>query len=310
MSTAELRWILLGICLVLYAVLVWWERRRPRQASGSANAERSASPRERGGEASLNLRSEPALTLPTMRARDPGPPHELPVVEAGSARAHAGVQEEVASDSPTDEVAALSGAARAAPTGPAPALVEETFEYVPKPESSARAASAPPPAPALAPPAAPREALPELPAPAAPTVEWPPDDKRQIVAVRLIAPMPERFAGRSLRQALAAEGFVLGRFAIFHKPDESHRAVLSAASLTRPGTFDADTMDSQHYGGLSLFAVLPGPKAPPQAFDELVFTARSLNERLHGVLQDEQGSPLTPSRIALLRERLGSGATL
>ncbi len=80
--------------------------------------------------------------------------------------------------------------------------------------------------------------------------------------------------------------------------------MLSAASLSRPGTFDADTMDSQHYGGLSLFAVLPGPKAPPQAFDELVLTARNLNERLRGVLQDEQGSPLTPARIALLRERL------
>ena len=159
-------------------------------------------------------------------------------------------------------------------------------------------------------PAAPREVLPELPAAAAPMVEWPPDDQRHIVALRLVAPLPERFAGRSLRQALAAEGFVLGRFAIFHKPDEAHRAVLSAASLTRPGTFDADTMDSQHYGGLSLFAVLPGPKPPPQAFDELVFTARSLNERLQGVLQDEQGGPLTPSRIATLRERLGSGAAL
>ena len=124
-----------------------------------------------------------------------------------------------------------------------------------------------------------------------------------IVALRLVAPQPQRFAGRSLRQALAAEGFVLGRFAIFHKPDEERRAVLSAASLNRPGTFDPDTMDSQHYGGLSLFAVLPGPKPPSQAFDELVFTARSLNERLQGVLQDEQGSPLTPSRIATLRER-------
>jgi cell division protein ZipA len=128
------------------------------------------------------------------------------------------------------------------------------------------------------------------------------------VSLRLVAPQPQRFAGRSLRQALAAEGFVLGRFAIFHKPDEERRAVLSAASLNRPGTFDADTMDSQHYGGLSLFAVLPGPKPPPQAFDELVFTARSLNERLHGVLQDEQGGPLTPSRIASLRERLNAGA--
>ena len=81
-------------------------------------------------------------------------------------------------------------------------------------------------------------------------------------------------------------------------PTKTRRAVLSAASLTRPGTFDVDTMDSQHYGGLSLFAVLPGPRSRREAFDELVSTARSLNERLQGVLQDEQGSPLTPARIA------------
>ena len=109
---------------------------------------------------------------------------------------------------------------------------------------------------------------------------------------------------RRPRQALAAEGFLLGQFAIFHKPDDERRAVLSAASLTRPGTFDMETMDSQHYGGLSLFAVLPGPKSPPQAFDELVFAARNLNDRLHGVLQDEQGTPLTPARVAQLREQL------
>ena len=29
-----------------------------------------------------------------------------------------------------------------------------------------------------------------------------------------------RFAGRTLRLALAAEGFLLGKFSIFHKPDE------------------------------------------------------------------------------------------
>lgn len=148
---------------------------------------------------------------------------------------------------------------------------------------------------------------PPEPAPA-PRVDWPPDERRRIVALRLVAMQPERFAGRSLRQALAAEGFVLGRFAIFHKPDEEQRAVLSAASLSTPGTFDEETMDSQHYGGLSLFAVLPGPKSPPETFDELILTARSLNDRLQGVLQDEQGSPLTPARIALLRERLSAGA--
>ena len=139
-------------------------------------------------------------------------------------------------------------------------------------------------------------------------VDWPAENERHILALRLVAPQLERFAGRSLRQALAAEGFLLGQFAIFHKPDDEHRAVLSAASLTRPGTFDMETMDSQHYGGLSLFAVLPGPKPPRQAFDELVFAARNLNERLHGVLQDEQGTPLTPARIAQLRDQLRAGA--
>jgi cell division protein ZipA len=284
---SELRWTLLILGVVFIAALAWWERHRPRQASG--NASERATSRDSAADPPRAVR-EPALTLPEMRARDPLVPRELPIVEA---RELPGVPvlaavRDGADVPPAQRADDEDGAdpARAAPAVPGAARDD-----------------APAPGAAL-----PREVLPALPAAPAPLVEWPPDRTRRIVALRLVAPLPERFAGRSLRQALAAEGFVLGQFAIFHKPDEERRSVLSAASLTRPGTFDMDTMDSQHYGGLSLFAVLPGPKAPPQAFDELVFTARSLNERLHGVLQDEQGSPLTPARIALLRERLGAEA--
>ncbi len=144
---------------------------------------------------------------------------------------------------------------------------------------------------------------------AEPIVEWPPDDQRRVVALRLVAPPPERLAGRALRLALASEGFVLGKFQIFHKPDDQGRAVLSAANLSKPGTFDLDTMDVQRFGGLSLFAVLPGPKPPLKAFEELLTTARNLNERLQGALQDERGGPLTPTRIATIRESLGADAT-
>ncbi len=141
-----------------------------------------------------------------------------------------------------------------------------------------------------------------------PIVDWPSEESRRILALRLVAPQAERFPGRALRLALAAEGFVLGKFSIFHKPDDANRAVLSAASLTRPGAFDLETMDSQRYGGLSLFAVLPGPKTPPQAFEELLAAARNLNERLQGALQDERGGPLTPLRVAGLRESLRAQA--
>src|SRR5580698_4180867 len=143
-----------------------------------------------------------------------------------------------------------------------------------------------------------------------PIVEWPPDDQRRVVALRLVAPPPDRLAGRALRLALASEGFVVGKFQIFHKPDSSGRAVLSAANLSKPGTFDLETMDLQRFGGLSLFVVLPGPKPPLKAFDELLSTARNLNERLQGALQDERGGPLTPTRIATLRESLGGDAAL
>jgi cell division protein ZipA len=140
-----------------------------------------------------------------------------------------------------------------------------------------------------------------------PVVEWPPEATRRILALRILA-VGERFAGRSLRQALAAEGFMHGRLSIFHKAGSDSRAVLSAASLTQPGSFELATMDTQRYGGLNLFAVLPGPLPTAETFEELLSCARNLNERLQGVVQDERGEALTPERIAALREEFAAAA--
>jgi FtsZ-interacting cell division protein ZipA len=292
---SELRWTLLILGVVFIAALAWWERQRPRQASRGSAPQRTGV-RESAIDAAPRAVREPSLSLPPMRARDPLVPHDLPLMELArglpvplldpdDAPAEPDAQ---AQDHPAPDNAALAADGAAVAAARAAEMAVDAVHGVPA--------------------GVPLESLPRLPPAAVPRVDWPPDERRRVVALRLVAQQPERFAGRSLRQALAAEGFVLGRFAIFHKPDDEQRAVLSAASLTRPGTFDVETMDSQHYGGLSLFAVLPGPKPPPQAFDELIVTARNLNERLCGILQDEQGSPLTPARIALLRERLSAGA--
>jgi len=90
-------------------------------------------------------------------------------------------------------------------------------------------------------------------------------------------------------------------------PHDEQRAVLSAASLTRPGTSTRDHGLAALRRAVAVRGAA-GTEPPPQAFDELIVAARNLNERLCGVLQDEQGSPLTPARIALLRERLSAGA--
>ncbi|HYX74483.1 MAG TPA: cell division protein ZipA C-terminal FtsZ-binding domain-containing protein [Steroidobacteraceae bacterium] len=288
---SELRWALLILGALFIVALIFWERRRPRQASGGLER---MPVRDAIAEPAPRLVREPPLTLPEVRVREPVGAAELPVVETfedpplpvleSAQRPPPALEEQALTedDDTVDDLPTLVlGAEDAA---------EESFEPAPREE------------PIL------EEVLPQLPAGAPLVVDWPAVHERRILALRLVAPQRERFPGRSLRQALAAEGFLLGQFAIFHKPDDERRAVLSAASLTRPGTFDMDTMDSQHYGGLSLFAVLPGPKPARQAFDELVFAARNLNERLQGVLQDEQGTPLTPARIEQLREQFRAGA--
>lgn len=302
----ELRWTLLIIGVLFVVILAWWERRRPHQATRqsphiggeprpSSNSDPSWGPDIESPNARVTR--EPTLTLPEIRTdgrsevrsevrlREPTSPRELPVIEIpddsliGLRVDGERVEDEVAADEATAEEP------------------EDEDSIVPIVES----------APVVA-----AEVPPELPAPVNPTarpvVDWPPEDQRTLISLRLVARPPDRFQGRLVRQALAAEGFVLGELDIFHKPDAGNRSLLSAASLTKPGTFDLETMDTQRFVGLNLFAVLPGPRTPQKTFEDLLLTARMLNERLEGALQDERGGPLTPTRIQALRDALGAEA--
>lgn len=138
---------------------------------------------------------------------------------------------------------------------------------------------------------------------------WPSETERRIVTLRVIPRVESRFQGRGLRQAFSAAGFWHGPLDIYHLPDENGRAVVSAAALSQPGTFDPSIMDSQRFSGVNLFAVLPGPKPERETFDELVHAARQIAERLDGTLADQHGEELTPQRIARLRQALEAPAT-
>ena len=132
-------------------------------------------------------------------------------------------------------------------------------------------------------------------------VEWPDERERRIFAVRIVAPSGERMAGRAVRQALGACGFVHGPYRIYHQPAADGRAVLSCANLTKPGDFDPLTLDFQRLTGLSMFSVLPGPLPPAAALEHLLETADDLAQRLRAELADERGAPLDAARVAALR---------
>jgi cell division protein ZipA len=273
-AVPELRWTLLILGVVFIAALAWWEFRRPRQ-SPHASQDRLTPTLDAPGEGAptAHVHREPTINLPEIRAREQ--PQEIPVVEVSD-----------------DSLIGLrmDGARPEQMPEPAAEAAEAILPAPPEDEDRTAQLVVETAAPTVAP-------------PPTPIVDWPAEDVRRIVALRLVAGV-ERFQGRALRQALAAEGFVFGRFSIFHKPGADARALVSAASLSKPGTFTPESMDTQRFPGLNLFAILPGPLSPPEAFEELLATARSLNDRLQGALQDERGKPLTPAQIAEIRESL------
>ncbi len=364
----ELRWTLLLLGALFIAVLAWSERRKARQSTRTGHEPSIPDvpvvrpPREPTiREPTLR---EPALTLPEVRARDPSPPQDLPVVHVEDesliglrldGRRDPGERsppEPVAADAeafgrmdahwdappPADpsipDLPVLAAAAEftkelttseataSEPEGQpqeaqpetSPPLSRPIPSRPPTPRSplspltSSPPASSPSPS-SLTPPTAPIPSAPTPPTRSADSarpasVDWPPEEDRRIIALRIVSVSPERFSGRAIRTALVAEGFVHGKYAIFHKADQ--RAVLSAASLSKPGVFDLDTIDSQRFSGLNLFAVLSASESAREPFEVLLACARNLNERLEGGLQDDRGGPLTPSRIAALRESLGA----
>jgi cell division protein ZipA len=127
---------------------------------------------------------------------------------------------------------------------------------------------------------------------------------QKIVALRITAPAATPFEGRALREAIEAARLEFGRYQVFHRLHADGEPVFSLASLKEPGTFDPATMDGVSYRGVALFAVLPGPLPPTQAFDALVEAAGALAARLGGLLQDERGAPLSMARLEQLRAEL------
>jgi len=134
-------------------------------------------------------------------------------------------------------------------------------------------------------------------------VEWPAEDVRRIVSLRIVAARQNRIAGRSLRQGLTGAGFRHGEFGIFHLAHSDGRVVLSAASLVRPGLLDPDSMDFQSFSGINLFAVLPGPLSAEASLERLTAVAAELAQRVEGRVQDERGMPFDSADPAAWRER-------
>jgi len=278
---ANLRWILLLAGLAFLAVLAAWEMRRPRHGRRETL---SASGRSEPDVGQIND-LESAASVPVLHAAYHNvrtPVSEPAQVELAS---YARYDEYASHDNIPPLEPPLVISLDGPPLQPIEPQAEHQTEYRAEYEPDGAEALCEQPQPHSEPlhselghselghsePS--MSALPDevaqivLPAvqPLTPIVEWPPEEQRHILSIRVVGLSPDRLSGRPLRQALSACGFVHGRFGIFHQPGADGRALISAANLSKPGVFDPTSMD--------------------------------LAQRLQARLQDEHGQPLDEERL-------------
>jgi cell division protein ZipA len=287
---AELRWILLGLSVLLLAGIWWWTARRNGQTAGNSELREPTPPLDpRYADSDEDARLEPQ---PQPQSRDWGvPPFEPLNIRTAE----------------FDHVPVLDGPMMVN-SDPAPMSASPVENY----RQTAEQADPAPPVrasiPTLSTPSTPTLAPAPAPAPVIPTVTTPAanaGELQRIVTIRVCAVGETRWSGSQLLAALELHGLAFGRYQVFHRRHADGRSLFCVASLIEPGTFDVEEMADQEFRGVTLFAVLPGPSQPLETMDELLTTARGLAQELSGMVQDGKGMPLSPQRAAALREDVG-----
>ena len=307
----ELRWILIALGVLFVAGLWFWETRRSRAAAEAPPPER---PVERT-EPTLQAREETSGTPEPVAQPVPEPtpiratrrerigPPDPPIVEIP-----AGVEPELARRPPVEPEVPLRISYRDI-QDELDALPPDLEKRIPTTDEYSRSEpwvrTQPLDRKEL------RRAQEEEDAAAAAEAASDPQEaggsganaRQRIVALRLIAGR-ERWNGKSVIEALEAEGLAFGKYSIFHRSREDGKSIFYVASMVEPGSFDLERADTLSFPGISVFAVIPGALDAPTTFDLMLATAKRLAERLDGQLQDEQGSTLTMQRILSLREEI------
>ena len=265
--TGDLRLALLAVgALFLSALLVWADDDGFVDSVGPVR-EIPLGSQEGSAPAGAGGRREPTFSLPQVAVRDRLA--EPRVVDLESA---IGPSADGAGLLVVDSVTLSDELSRAqSPFAPAPPEASEAAPAWVEPVAATVDAAAPP-------------------SPQSPSPQFTPQTVAQVE--------PERHI---VRQSLQGEGFVHGDMQIFHRSAGDGRTLLSAASLTMPGSFDLATMDAGFYRGLNLFAVLPGPLPGRDTVVKLLLSGHTLAQRLRGDLLDSRGEPLTESRLAEMR---------
>ena len=129
-------------------------------------------------------------------------------------------------------------------------------------------------------------------------------EPEDVIVINVLATDEVGFDGEHLLQILLACGMRFGSMDIFHRTDEDNRVQFSMANVTKPGTFNLDTIGQSQISGVSFFMTLPCSAEAMESFDYMYETANVLARHLHGTMKDEMHSVFTGQTVEHCRNRI------
>ena len=313
----ELRWILLGLGVVIIVGVYGYARLQDWRREGPPWRRRASAQREPfAGYDEPDIDADDPLTVDPLEptaddgladdgvvgpARVVGPEPTAPEERATDvAISGENRHEQEPESSPTDTPIPAFLRARESSRDPAPeppvapvAPVEEPeldlgFPPEPEPEPE-RKPAAKAPAPPIDPPSADAEG------------------EEKVVALSVMAPTGRQYNGADLAAVLESAGLRLTPQGIFRRgldTGEGTVALFTAANIIEPGTFDAEDPGSVSTPGVVLIMQLPGPFDGLATFEQMLTAARRIADTLGGQLLDGRRCDLTTQAIEHIREEL------
>lgn len=128
-----------------------------------------------------------------------------------------------------------------------------------------------------------------------------------LASINIVSRSDSGFTGRAIDLAANRYGLQFGAMNIYHmKNNNPHgcRHLFSLANMYKPGEFELKTLDKLRTKGITLFMSVPTAHNPVRVFEKMAEVANGLCQVLGGVMQDQDGRPLTDDGLRAIRAQI------
>ena len=131
-----------------------------------------------------------------------------------------------------------------------------------------------------------------------------------VIVLYVRCPAGKLASGKELKRAFAQQGLVYGDMKIFHRMVKdikgTNSPLFGIANMVEPGTFSLESMDEMQTPGVTVFMELPAVVDNLTAFNDMFKTSLEIAESINGELVTQNKNPVTKPWLEQMRTLLAA----